>query len=373
MKMKNRWIKGLLSLSLACSVTCMALGEGLFPVEEGFVSEEVYVSNGEGGVTLVGDDWDGNEGGGQMAGAPQEGWEVFGGVSPTPMPAPTATPRPKRTPMPTATPVPTATPTPKPAKTKAPDPTPTAVPGPGTSQQGSLVEMELEEDDRVPMTGVVSMGEFFGFTRQEVVSYLEKNQRSYLGTPYVHQGEPVPGKQMQCTGFVWTVLDACLRQNRSLLPCSDVNTGRAGRAPTWAAFFEEVSREGGSILYYDFDSRESLLSSGLVQKGDLIWSYTDDPSRENHVGFFWGKDGSEDLYWNSSAYYNSETVLPKGDYRAFVPMTYYGEQGINRISHLEACTTDDHVEVWRLIPLDRPAEPKKGWFDSLVDFLFGWL
>ncbi len=75
------------------------------------------------------------------------------------------------------------------------------------------------------------------------------------------------------------------------------------------------------IIGYYFNSKEDMLKSGKLQKGDILII---DPSgeglvnnkdadgnvRDGHTGFFWGDSSSEDKFWHSDHHMvNGQTVI----------------------------------------------------------------
>ena len=162
------------------------------------------------------------------------------------------------------------------------------------------------------------INDYFGFSRSDLVSYLESHENDdyFIGTPYYSSpdvsawpnGAPGPNgeKYMNCTGFVWYVMNAIATQNHSIIPCSAIRRNPdTYYSPTWAEF-QNSSTVQGNVVYYDFSSKEEMLASGILEKGDIIWSYADlnNEGYDHHVGFFWGENSSDDKYWHSTSHAN---------------------------------------------------------------------
>lgn len=165
-------------------------------------------------------------------------------------------------------------------------------------------------------TSTVTIDKFLGAT-QTVESYLSnyENSNYYLGTKYygeflrtgaesclVPQGASNYNgttNGLNCTGFVANVM-------RSI--GGDINKittrmqGHYANAVNWNDFVDTYN-----IKSYRFTSISSMLSSGVLKKGDLIyfepdWSRADD---DCHIGFFWGDSSNESRFWHSTSTYNN--------------------------------------------------------------------
>ncbi|HBG67004.1 MAG TPA: hypothetical protein DDW60_00040, partial [Kandleria vitulina] len=115
--------------------------------------------------------------------------------------------------------------------------------------------------------------DYFGVTRNEVVSYLTKNKSRFLGTPYgadkAHE-DPVPGKKghMQCTGFIWYVLyNMPVKKHHAR---NEIPDGVSANKVGWVSWANK-----NNIRYYDFKTKKDMLNSGILEKGDIIWSFVD--------------------------------------------------------------------------------------------------
>ena len=157
-------------------------------------------------------------------------------------------------------------------------------------------------------------------TVESVLSQHE-NDEYYLTTPYGNKGphgedgaintwdcwkpkgEYGSGAYMNCAGFVVAVLRAC-GANTSIIgnytAKDGYNRGNEANASKW----EEYCRDNNAVSY-TFSSKEQMLASGILEKGDIIYMEPADWNHSNsdcHIGFFWGSSSSEDLYWHSSSH-----------------------------------------------------------------------
>jgi hypothetical protein len=157
-------------------------------------------------------------------------------------------------------------------------------------------------------------------TVESVLSQHE-NDEYYLTTPYGNKGphgeggaidtwdcwkpkgEYGSGAYMNCTGFVVAVLRAC-GANTSIIgnytAKDGYNRGNEANAYKW----DEYCRDNNAVSY-TFSSKEQMLASGILEKGDIIYMEPADWNHSNsdcHIGFFWGSNSSEDLFWHSSSH-----------------------------------------------------------------------
>ena len=157
-------------------------------------------------------------------------------------------------------------------------------------------------------------------TVESVLSQHE-NDEYYLTTPYGNKGphgedgaidtwdcwkpkgEYGSGAYMNCAGFVVAVLRAC-GANTSIIgnytAKDGYNRGNEANTSKW----EEYCRDNNAVSY-TFSSKEQMLASGILEKGDIIYMEPVDWNHSNsdcHIGFFWGSSSSEDLYWHSSSH-----------------------------------------------------------------------
>lgn len=188
------------------------------------------------------------------------------------------------------------------------------------------------------------VNDYFDFTRSDLVLYLLENQEEYLGTPYEEtegeSQEPGADGHMQCEGFVWNVLHAVAGQNSEDVPCWEgADTSPYENGGGWVSWIYSHD-----IVYYTFSAKEEMLASGILEKGDIIWSFDEggpmSVSDYHHVGFFWGDSPDDDVFWHSSEFAFTET--------------YEGEEGANRISQIEGATED--VSEWWVVKLSTDEE-----------------
>ena len=157
-------------------------------------------------------------------------------------------------------------------------------------------------------------------TVESVLSQHE-NDEYYLTTPYGNKGphgeggaigtwdcwkpkgEYGSGAYMNCAGFVVAVLRAC-GANTSIIGNYTANDGYNRGNEANAYKWEEYCRDNNAVSY-TFSSKEQMLASGILEKGDIIYMEPVDWNHSNsdcHIGFFWGSNSSEDLFWHSSSH-----------------------------------------------------------------------
>lgn len=163
------------------------------------------------------------------------------------------------------------------------------------------------------------ISDLLGVTRQQVVDELSTHEHDsyYLGTPYKGvqetgnmprpNGDPgaySPG--MQCNGFVAYVLNKVGGTPYQTFVNTNVHRGTWTSLLNWFAVCSN-----NDVVSYTFDSKEELLASGLLQKGDIICAVPYSSvlqagkdaygnTADDHVGFFWGNASGEDLFWHSA-------------------------------------------------------------------------
>ena len=157
-------------------------------------------------------------------------------------------------------------------------------------------------------------------TVESVLSQHE-NDEYYLTTPYGNKGphgeggaidtwdcwkpkgEYGSGAYMNCAGFVVAVLRAC-GANTSIIGNYTAKDGYNRGNETNASKWDEYCRDNNAVSY-TFSSKEQMLASGILEKGDIIYMEPVDWNHSNsdcHIGFFWGGNSSEDLFWHSSSH-----------------------------------------------------------------------
>ena len=157
-------------------------------------------------------------------------------------------------------------------------------------------------------------------TVESVLSQHE-NDEYYLTTPFGNKGphgeggaidtwdcwkpkgEYGSGAYMNCAGFVVAVLRAC-GADTSIIGNYTANDGYNRGNETNASKWDEYCRDNNAVSY-TFGSKEQMLASGILEKGDIIYMEPADWNHSNsdcHIGFFWGSNSSEDLFWHSSSH-----------------------------------------------------------------------
>ena len=96
-----------------------------------------------------------------------------------------------------------------------------------------------------------------------------------------------------------------------------------------------------------------MLASGILEKGDIIWSFdAGGPygiSGGNHVGIFWGDTPSEDRFWHTA----EETSGP----------VYAGRKDGNRITKIQSLASSPSVWwVFKLSPYEK--YQASDWYDK---------
>ena len=145
----------------------------------------------------------------------------------------------------------------------------------------------------------------------------------YLGTPYGNtgpdgaggdistwdcwhpNGKPKSNGQayMNCTGFIVAVLEACganCDPIGSYVGSSGYNRGNKSNLSRWISYLNDHSE-----LRTRYESKESMLASGQLRKGDIIIADPLDwgaPGADCHILFFWGDAPNHDLAWHSSSH-----------------------------------------------------------------------
>lgn len=187
----------------------------------------------------------------------------------------------------------------------------------------------------------------YGVTRDKVVAELTSHQSDnyYLGTTYVGGDSQSPKGDtsyngsvgMNCAGFVSYVLcklglnaGTSDLSKHTALPASSVQglmtKAVGGRSADWNSSYKSRNLLAGASNYcfwiangdlksYAFQSKSDMLSSGVLEKGDIILMLPTTASasdRDTHIGFFWGNSSSEDNMWHSFGSNNHiSTITPK--------------------------------------------------------------
>lgn len=146
----------------------------------------------------------------------------------------------------------------------------------------------------------------------------------YLGTPYGNtapgvygdtsaggmaqwdcwhpNGAPKPGVSgyMNCAGFVAAVIREAGGDTAPVaahVASSGYNKGNEANASKWKWFALD-----SGFLAGQYDTKEQMLSAGILEKGDIIYIQPVNFNGQNdcHIMFFWGDSPDEDLAWHSA-------------------------------------------------------------------------
>ena len=166
-------------------------------------------------------------------------------------------------------------------------------------------------------------------TKEQWQSFLNEystggQKNYYLGTPYnssLYAASP-KGNQwqgysgMNCQGFVWYIISHGLAYYNKV-PVSQTSqyvpnlakfnqkgySYKCWNGGGWYAFITQ-----NNLHYYEFGSKSEMLSSGVLQKGDIIWcvnaaygsgiSGLSHSASDHHVGIYMG-NGKSDSWWQS--------------------------------------------------------------------------
>ena len=108
---------------------------------------------------------------------------------------------------------------------------------------------------------------------------------------------------MNCAGFLVAVFEACGADCDivgSYVGSSGYNRGNKANLSRWKCFLDDHAS-----MKKEYRSKEELLSSGQLRKGDIIIAEPNDwnaPGADCHVMFFWGDSPSEDKAWHSTSH-----------------------------------------------------------------------
>ena len=166
-------------------------------------------------------------------------------------------------------------------------------------------------------------------TREKVVAELTEHQNDgyYIGTPYHRSdwqspyGDPIynGSVSMNCCGFVCYVLRKCGFNGEAAIQYIKRSSSHAtatGSLPydliSKASNYYELVREA-DLVAYAFESKSEMLGSGKCAKGDIILMYVNSPygldyGEDNHIGFFWGDNSSDDKFWHSTKRMQKEMI-----------------------------------------------------------------
>lgn len=162
----------------------------------------------------------------------------------------------------------------------------------------------------------VTVAKVLGMQDEKYLSWLESHAQDdyYIGTPYISGDHRNPNGDCQDAhgaadsvgvaamnglGFVWHVLAQATKESGGSVADIPYDGGMR-----WYTFYmaNTVSRKY-------FASKEEMLGSGYLTKGDLIFMFYDNAeSKENdrhRVGIYWG-DGHSDALWCSTNDFDAE-------------------------------------------------------------------
>lgn len=181
-----------------------------------------------------------------------------------------------------------------------------------------------ETPPKAPHTSAatIPLDAYLGATRS-MVNELEQHRDDgyYLSTPFGNTGPNGEGgpldtwdcwyplgkpnddgeAYMNCTGFIVAAMEACGADCDivgSYVGSTGYNRGNKANLSRWRWFLEDHA-----AMKTSYSSKEELLASGTLHKGDLIIAEPNDwsaPGADGHVMVFWGDDPSEDLAWHST-------------------------------------------------------------------------
>lgn len=171
---------------------------------------------------------------------------------------------------------------------------------------------ELQPLPPLPNWNPKSLPGFFKISRETVVRELTAHSHDnfYLGTPYRGGYWKTPfgvtssygNSGMNCAGFVAAVMERCgmaeTAFNAALRNDSVLGGSSVCAASSWRRLCERYD-----LLTYSFPSKEAMLRSGKLKKGDIILIWEGYPHQlsgeDNHIGIFWGNTPGEDKFWHS--------------------------------------------------------------------------
>lgn len=209
-------------------------------------------------------------------------------------------------------------------------------------------------------TGTKTVSDW-GVTRDEVIAELtaHENDKFYLTTPYEGYDNQSPNGDtgyngsagLNCAGFVSYVLRKCGLDagtadlnTHSAVPAASVQglmtkPTSAGWETYWSGSYLKYELLGGASNYanwiengdirsYAFQTKADMLSSGKLEKGDIILMLPQGGIGDTHIAFFWGNTSSEDKMWHSSTHPGSgnqiSQIVPKSS-PAYYVVIKYGE------------------------------------------------
>ena len=121
---------------------------------------------------------------------------------------------------------------------------------------------------------------------------------------------------MNCTGFVWHIISNGLAQGSgqsiattgTWVPNSNGFNSKGFSRSCWTngSWYKFITQY--NVHYYEFATKSEMLSSGVLQKGDIIWCVNasqgnglaglSNPDSYHHIGIYMG-NGKSDSWWQS--------------------------------------------------------------------------
>ena len=181
-------------------------------------------------------------------------------------------------------------------------------------------------------TRYLSSNELGEITREKIVGELtdHENDSYYIGTPYHRSDWQSPrgdnsyngSTSMNCAGFVCYVLRKCGLNSEKVIEYVKRSKDHAKETGNLAydliskaSNYYELIKEA-DLVAYAFETKRDMLNSGMCAKGDIILMYVNGPNgldygEDNHIGFFWGDNSSDDRFWHSSVKNNGGNAITK--------------------------------------------------------------
>nr|MCR5262263.1 C40 family peptidase [Clostridiales bacterium] len=158
--------------------------------------------------------------------------------------------------------------------------------------------------------GIVAIDEYLG--AGDIVSYLTEHYNDYYGTRYIsirdnyrdphrclHPKGLYPNSPgLNCTGFVASVFENA-GADLSRVPNRADGTGMSGDYANGYNWRNMVNM--AELTVYRFSTIREALSSGRMQKGDVIYFQPKYRGDDCHMGIFWGDTPYDDKIFHSIA------------------------------------------------------------------------
>lgn len=153
---------------------------------------------------------------------------------------------------------------------------------------------------------------YFGITREKWMAHLNKHStdKFYLTTPYIGGKWSSPNGNtsyngapgMNCTGFIAAIfreLGMTTNQfTKSIKSHKEYGVWADCAASNWYTFVKV-----NNIKHYIFNTKEEMVKSGKVRKGDVVIRWAGYPSQtygtDNHMLIYWGDEAHPYRVWHS--------------------------------------------------------------------------